>query len=178
VVSEGGFEPPRPIRPLGPQPSASTKFRHSDESEPILATAPERPGIRHPHCQESQNVDAPKIIAVTTVILSRRRSSEVPPDRLEVPPNMSDRPLPLPECSRMNTIRNRLEVTQSTSAMTSNMARQCTGLHARGFVDDRPVFEREVAGRHLAGVMRPELGLLVTAAGELRVRAPGVEAAA
>jgi hypothetical protein len=29
-VSEGGFEPPRPIRPLGPQPSASTKFRHSD----------------------------------------------------------------------------------------------------------------------------------------------------
>ena len=30
MVSEGGFEPPRPIRPLGPQPSASTKFRHSD----------------------------------------------------------------------------------------------------------------------------------------------------
>jgi len=58
------------------------------------------------------------------------------------------------------------------------MARQCTGLHARSFVDDRPVFEREVAGRHLAGVVRPELGLLVAAARELRVRAPGVETAA
>jgi hypothetical protein len=78
----------------------------------------------------------------------------------------------------MNTIRNRLESTQSTSAMTLNMARQCTGLHARAFVDDRPVFEREVASSHLARVVRPELGLLVAAAGELRVRAPGVETAA
>jgi hypothetical protein len=44
LVSEGGFEPPRPIRPLGPQPSASTKFRHSDGSPAILATRPERSG--------------------------------------------------------------------------------------------------------------------------------------
>jgi hypothetical protein len=44
VVSEGGFEPPRPIRPLGPQPSASTKFRHSDGSPAILAIRPERSG--------------------------------------------------------------------------------------------------------------------------------------
>jgi hypothetical protein len=29
-VSEGGLEPPPPYRGLGPQPSASTKFRHSD----------------------------------------------------------------------------------------------------------------------------------------------------
>ncbi len=31
TVSEGGFEPPRAMRPLGPQPSASTMFRHSDQ---------------------------------------------------------------------------------------------------------------------------------------------------
>jgi hypothetical protein len=33
----------------------------------------------------------------------------------------------LPECSRMNTIKNRLEMTHSTSAMTFDMARQSTG---------------------------------------------------
>jgi hypothetical protein len=154
VVSEGGFEPPRPIRPLGPQPSASTKFRHSDGIPAILATGPEC-SVQPPHFHESQNVDAPKITAVTTVILSRRRSRAVPPDRLDVPPNMSERPLPLPECSRMNTMRNRLESTQSTSAMTLNMARQCTGsLPARRGLHDRAILEREVAGRHLAGMVR------------------------
>ena len=154
MVSEGGFEPPRPIRPLGPQPSASTKFRHSDGIPAILATGPER-SVQPPHFHESQNVDAPKITAVTTVILSRRRSRAVPPDRLDVPPNMSERPLPLPECSRMNTIRNRLESTQSTSAMTLNMARQSTGsLPARRGLHDRAILEREVAGRHLAGMVR------------------------
>src|SRR5262245_44591648 len=44
VVSEGGFEPPRAMRPLGPQPSASTKFRHSDEARRILARGPSGTG--------------------------------------------------------------------------------------------------------------------------------------
>ena len=30
VVSEGGLEPPWSFAPQGPQPCASTKFRHSD----------------------------------------------------------------------------------------------------------------------------------------------------
>src|SRR4029453_17759720 len=32
-VSERGFEPRRAMRPLGPQPSASTSFRHSADRE-------------------------------------------------------------------------------------------------------------------------------------------------
>src|SRR5581483_11936657 len=43
LVSEGGLEPPRAMRPLVPQPSASTWFRHSDACERILSTGSERP---------------------------------------------------------------------------------------------------------------------------------------
>jgi glycerophosphoryl diester phosphodiesterase len=42
-VSEGGLEPPPPYRGLGPQPSASTKFRHSDHGGPTEYT-------RHIYC--------------------------------------------------------------------------------------------------------------------------------
>src|SRR5207237_1179840 len=40
LVSEGGFEPPRAIRPLGPQPSASAKLRHSDRRGRAICPAP------------------------------------------------------------------------------------------------------------------------------------------
>ena len=52
------------------------------------------------------DTDNPKTTAVTMVIRSRLRSTDVPPDRPDPPPNMSDRPPPLPECSRTKTIRN------------------------------------------------------------------------
>src|SRR5262245_40088179 len=143
----------------------------------ILATVPSGTG-QPPHFQESQKVDRPKTIAVTTVILSSRRSSAVPPERLEVPPNMSDRPLPLPECSRMNTIRNRADRMHSPSAMTLAMAAQCTGSGAGRGLDHRSVLEREVTGGHLARVVRQQLGIVLAALGELGVRAAGVEPAA
>jgi hypothetical protein len=102
----------------------------------------------------------------------------VPPDKLEVPPNMSDRPLPLPECSRMNTIRNRLESDAEHEAMTSGHGRQSAGPYSpAGFVDDRSVLEREVAGATWPGVVRPGSARR-RCAGALRVRAPWVETAA
>src|SRR6266498_2175098 len=79
----------------------------------------------------------------------------------------------------MNTIRNRLESTQRTRAMTLNMAHQSTrSLPGRRGLDDRAVLQREVAGRDLAGMVRQELWLVLAALGELRVRAAGVEPAA
>src|ERR671919_3274561 len=83
------------------------------------------------HCQDSQNVDRPKIKPVATVIRSSRRSSDVPPDRLDEPPNMSDSPLPFPECSKMNTMRNRLDRMFSTRATTSSTANKSTGSRGR-----------------------------------------------
>ena len=76
-VSEGGFEPPRPRRALGPQPSASTKFRHSDVDESVLPTAR---GCRGRLFQRhaSQNVQSPNSTAVATVMRSRLRSMAVP----------------------------------------------------------------------------------------------------
>src|SRR5262245_46648001 len=142
----------------------------------ILATGLSGVG-QPPHFQESQKVDRPKTSAVTTVILSSRRSSAVPPERLEVPPNMSDNPLPLPEWSKMNTIRNRLDRMHSPSAMTLAMAAQCTGSAGRS-LDHRSVLEREVTGGHLTRVVREQLGLFLAAPGELGVRAAGVEPAA
>ncbi len=94
-MSEGGFEPPRAMRPLGPQPSASTMFRHSDAMR-ILPTGRDGPAAYF-HFQDSQNVDRPKRVAVMTVILSSRRSRAVPPLSVLVPPNMSESPLPRPE---------------------------------------------------------------------------------
>jgi glycerophosphoryl diester phosphodiesterase len=41
-VSEGGLEPPPPYRGLGPQPSASTKFRHSDRAAARVYETPPR----------------------------------------------------------------------------------------------------------------------------------------
>ena len=75
-----------------------------------------------PQCQERKNVLAPKINDVMTVSLSRRRSRAVPPDSVVEPPNMSESPLPRPECRRMNTIRKSEEATFRTSAMMLSTA--------------------------------------------------------
>ena len=53
AVSERGFEPRRAIRPLGPQPSASAKFRHSDpRASAILPEPRQAPTERAPRIPE------------------------------------------------------------------------------------------------------------------------------
>src|SRR3990170_1076058 len=131
-VSEGGFEPPRAIRALGPQPSASAKFRHSDG-----AARDSTKGARGPygsHCQASQKVHRVKMTAVATVILSRRRSRAVPPVRVPPPPNMSDRPLPLPEWRRMNSTRNSADTISSTITMVLTILTMGSGLQTSSMI--------------------------------------------
>src|SRR5437588_7037926 len=79
------------------------------------------PYLQGCHCQDSQNTPRPKMMAVATVILSSRRSSVVPPDRPPPPPNISESPLPRPEWSRMNTIRNSAHSTVIASTNALNM---------------------------------------------------------
>ena len=59
----------------------------------------------------------PQTIAVTTVMRSSVRSSAVPPDSVLEPPNMSDNPLPFPECIKIVMIRNNEDKMSSTTAM-------------------------------------------------------------
>src|SRR3954467_13988551 len=57
----GDLNPHAPQGALGPQPSASTKFRHSDVARSILPTAPARPERRDlvPLPREPEDGDAP-----------------------------------------------------------------------------------------------------------------------
>jgi hypothetical protein len=116
--------------------------------------------------------------AVATVIRSRRRSSEVPPDSDPEPPNMSESPLPFPECSRMNTMRNSELKMHRMSATTLSMEPSLPAGAVRALVHDGAVRQREVAGDDLPGVGGGEHRLLLAASRQLGAWAPWMEAAA
>src|SRR5262249_57104917 len=89
-----------------------------------------------------------------------------------------ERPPPFPECSSTNTIRNRDErICRIRTKMVNTVPRivpafgeLLPALDHRGTGDDGPVLQREVAGGHLARVVRRELGFGLRAQREARPR--------
>src|SRR6478735_9348661 len=115
-----GATSPRSASPIGPAPTRDPRIA----LPPAMSTySCQAKRARTPRPTTTVNHTS----ATPTVIRSRLRSAtELPPSELDMPPpNMSDRPPPLPLCSRMSRVRNRPVMTRRTwrpifTASTSN----------------------------------------------------------
>src|SRR6476619_6014200 len=125
-----GAESPRSASPIGPAPTRL----------PRMAL----PLAIYVSCQLTKRASMPSPMmdvaqtrATATVKRSRLRSAtDDPPSDVDMPPpNMSDRPPPLPLCSRMNKVRTRLDSTSrtcSTMRTASTWSLQIVGVPGVG----------------------------------------------
>src|SRR6476659_5472215 len=125
-----GAESPRSASPIGPAPTRL----------PRMALPP----AIYSSCQLTKRASMPRPMmdashtdATATVKRSRLRSAtDDPPSDVDMPPpNMSDRPPPLPLCSRMNKVRTRLDSTSrtcSTMRTASTWSLQIVGVPGVG----------------------------------------------
>src|SRR6476661_4241960 len=125
-----GAESPRSASPIGPAPTRLPRMALPPAmySSSQLTKRASRP---------RPMMDAAHTEATATVKRSRLRSAtDDPPSDVDMPPpNMSDRPPPLPLCSRMNRVRTRLDSTSrtcSTMRTASTWSLQIVGVPGVG----------------------------------------------
>src|SRR6478736_321242 len=115
-----GAESPRSASPIGPAPTRL----------PRMAL----PLAIYVSCQLTKRASRPR--PMMDVAQTRATATDDPPSDVDMPPpNMSDRPPPLPLCSRMNRVRTMLDSTSrtcSTMRTASTWSLQIVGVPGVG----------------------------------------------